>query len=195
MIDLGKLLEIWISRKDKFKKAEDRAKRREDFFNEIQLIEKEEKSGLDQSIVRAKKNSAAQKLTGSGLVTYEFVDYYLRNPNFINFEILSPMVGFWEEVILKTYDEEHKLIKIEIKRWKYRKELFLCFSTCIFYFFIIWLLLKVAHETIEYLAFNLHISESVVGIIYSGVPLIFLCLLLFFCYLFVTLLDLERLVK
>lgn len=28
------------------------------------------------------KNSAAQKLTGSGLVTYEFVDYYYKNPNF-----------------------------------------------------------------------------------------------------------------
>ncbi|MCH7333850.1 hypothetical protein [Acinetobacter modestus] len=195
MIDLGKLLEIWISRKDKFKKAEDRAKRREDFFNEIKLIEAEAKDGLDQSIVRAKKNSAAQKLTGSGLVTYELVEYYLRHPNFINFEILSPMVGFWENVILKTYDEENKLIKIEIKRSAYRKELFLCFATCIFYFFIIWLLLQVAHGTIKYLAYNLHISESLVGMIYSVVPLLFFCLIVFFSFLFLTLLDLERLVK
>ncbi|WP_336942856.1 hypothetical protein [Acinetobacter modestus] len=194
MIDLGKLLEIWISRKDKFKKAEDRAKRREDFFNEIQLIEKEEKSGLDQSIVRAKKNSAAQKLTGSGLVTYEFVDYYLRNPNFINFETLSPMVGFWEDVIKKTYQDE-KLVKIEINNFLYCKELGMSISTFLFSLLMIFLTVIAGKSSIKFLAENLHLSESIIAIVYCAIPLLFVCLSIFFGYLFLTLVDLKRLVK
>lgn len=195
MIDLSKVLEIWISRKDKFKKAEDRATRREDFFKEIKLIETEAKEGLDQSIVRARKNSAAQKLTGSGLVTYEYVDYYLRNPNFINFELITPMVAFWEDTIEKTYDAENRVIKIEIKTWTYRKELLFCFLACVLYFFMIWLTLNVGHGTIKYLAYSLHLSESLVGLVYSVIPLFFFCLLIFFGFLFLTLIDLQRLVK
>ncbi|MCH7294100.1 hypothetical protein [Acinetobacter higginsii] len=195
MIDINKLIEVWITRKDKFKKADERAKRREDFFKEIKLIEDEEKDGLDLSIVRAKKNSAAQKLTGSGLVTYEFVDYYLKNPNFINFEIISPMVAFWDETIQKTYDSENKIIKIEIKPWTFRKELLFCFLACAFNFFMIWLTLHLASGTIKYLAYSLHLSESLIGLVYSILPLFFFCLVIFFGVLFLTLTDLKRLVK
>lgn len=68
MIDLMKAIELFINRKDKFKKAEERATRREVFFKEIAELDNNE--SLDEDRKRAMKNSAAQKLTGSGLVTY-----------------------------------------------------------------------------------------------------------------------------
>ena len=63
------------------------------------------------------KNSAAQKLTGSGLVTYELVDYYYKNPNFVNFEIIAPIVAFWDQTLIKTYDDKEQIIKLEFNRW------------------------------------------------------------------------------
>jgi hypothetical protein len=141
------------------------------------------------------RNSAAQKLTGNGLATYEFVDYYCRHPNFINFEIISPMVAFWDQTLIKTYDDEKRIIKLEFNNWEYKKERIMCFLTCVFLLLGIFFFLRNGNTFINYISSNFYVSQSIVGIAYLIFILGFVWLFLFFGYLLLTLIDLKRLVK
>ncbi|MGC3818636.1 hypothetical protein [Acinetobacter sp. G11] len=193
MIDITKLIEIYISRKDKFKKAEERLKRRETYFEEISAIEINQ--NLNPSQKRAMKNSAAQKLAGSGLATYEFIDYYCRHPNFINFEIISPMVAYWDQTLIKTYDDEEKIIKIEFNKMAYWKEKLLSFFSCILLLIGLIFFAVQGNSIINFISSNYYINTNIIGIAYLIFILGLLGIFLFFGFLFLTLLDLKRLIK
>lgn len=188
-----KLIEIFINRKDKYKKAEERSKRREMYFDEITSIENNH--NLDANQKRALKNSAAQKLTGSGLATYEFLDYYYRHPDFINFEILSPMVAFWDQTLIKTYDNENRIIKLEFNESAYWKELFFAFLSCIFLLAGLIFFAKQGNAIINFISSNYYINTNIIGVAYLIFILGLIGITLFFGFLFLTLLDLKRLVK
>ncbi|WP_312586420.1 hypothetical protein [Acinetobacter sp.] len=193
MIDITKLIEIYISRKDKFKKAEERLKRREAYFEEISAIEKNQ--NLDPYQKRAMKNSAAQKLAGSGLATYEFVDYYCRHPDFINFEVISPMVAYWDQTLIKTYDEGERIVKLEFNKKAYWKEMIFSFISWLFVLVGLIFFAIQANVIINLISSNYYINKNIVGIAYLIFILGLVGITLFFGFLFLTLLDLKRLVK
>lgn len=193
MISLDKLIELYTNRKDSFKKAEERSDRREKYFQEISAIKIN--NDLNEYRKRALKNSAAQKLSGSGLVTYEFVDYYCRNPNFTNFEIIAPIVFLWEQVLKKTYDESGNLIHLEIIWSKYIKELALSFMSFLFIGSLLALLIFKGNTIVNFFSSGFYVSQSIVGIVYLVSLCFVLCALIFFLYLFLSLSDLRRLVK
>ncbi|GAA5562438.1 hypothetical protein Asch02_03973 [Acinetobacter schindleri] len=98
MLDfLWKVIELFINRKNKFQKVKDVLERKKEFFREVARIDEDE--NLDEHEKRALKNALAQVLCGSRTVNYDLVDYYLRNKNFRNFEIISPLVAFWEDAL------------------------------------------------------------------------------------------------
>ncbi|AYA04577.1 hypothetical protein BEN74_18490 [Acinetobacter sp. WCHAc010034] len=193
MIDLMKAIELFINRKDKFKKAEERATRREVFFKEIAELDNNESFDADRK--RAMKNSAAQKLTGSGLVTYELVDYYYKNPNFVNFEIIAPVVAFWDQTLIKTYDDKEQIIKLEFNRWAYRKEQLMALSSCMIMLLALWFFFNYGHAAIHAISSNLYISQSIVAIAYCILLLGLMSGFIFATFLFLTLMDLKRLIK
>ncbi|ATZ63692.1 hypothetical protein [Acinetobacter bereziniae] len=193
MIEITKLIELYINRKDKFKKADERLSRRQEYFKEIQLIEANK--DLNSNEKRALLNSAAQKLTGSGLVTFEFADYYLRHPSFINFEIISPMVAFWDQMLIKTYDEKQKIIKLEINRVKYVKEIASALFSSLFMAIVIFIFVRNGNQIINYLSDNFYVSKSFLGLAYLLFILLLVGLFILFNFIFLTLSDLKRLVK
>ncbi|MDQ9819251.1 hypothetical protein RFY44_10195 [Acinetobacter bereziniae] len=193
MIEITKLIELYINRKDKFKKADERLSRRQEYFKEIQLIEANK--DLNSNEKRALLNSAAQKLTGSGLVTFEFADYYLRHPSFINFEIISPMVAFWDQVLIKAYDEKQKIIKLEINRVKYVKEIASALFSSLFMAIVIFIFVRNGNQIINYLSDNFYVSKSFLGLAYLLFILLLVGLFILFNFIFLTLSDLKRLVK
>lgn len=193
MIDFTKLIELYISRKDKFAKSDDRAKRRNNYFNEISEIDTSKEMTLEEK--RARKNSAAQKLTGNGLASQELVDYYFRHPDFINFEIIASIVGFWDQVLIKTTDENGRITKLDLNLKTYSKEVAMAISSMIFFAFVFLVLMSVGNLFINYMVVNFYISKSVMGIAYLILisPIFFM--FLFILYLFLNLTDLKRLVK
>lgn len=193
MIDFTKLIELYISRKDKFVKSDDRAKRRVDYFKEISEIEASAEMSREEK--RARKNSAAQKLTGNGLASQELVDYYFRHPDFINFEIIAPIVGFWDQVLIKIHDEKGKIIELRLNKTKYSKEVAMAICSLILFAFFFLGLLHLGSGFIDYMSNNFYISKGVMGVAYLVLisPIIFMFLFLF--YLFLNLTDLKRLVK
>ncbi len=193
MIEITKLIELYINRKDKFKKADERLSRRQEYFKEIQLIEANK--DLNSNEKRALLNSAAQKLTGSGLVTFEFADYYLRHPSFINFEIISPMVAFWDQMLIKTYDEKQKIIKLEINRVKYVKEIASALFSSLFMAIVIFIFVRNGNQIINYLSDNFYVSKSFLGLAYLLFILLLVGLFILFNFIFLTLSVLKRLVK
>lgn len=193
MIDFTKLIELYISRKDRFVKSDDRAKRRADYFKEISEIEAS--AEMSQEEKRARKNSAAQKLTGNGLASQELVDYYFRHPDFINFEIIAPIVGFWDQVLIKAIDDDGKITKLELDPKAYRKEVGLASGSLLMTSLFFLLLFNWGSGFINFMANNYYLGKGVVGIAYLVLISPVLMLFMFVFYLLLNLLDLKRLVK
>jgi len=193
MIDLTKLIELYINRKDKFKKLEERGKRRVNYFKEIAEIDADKDITLEEK--RARKNSAAQKLIGNGLATQELVDYYFRHPEFVNFEIIAPIVGFWDQVLIKIYDEDRKIIGLQLNQKLYFKELTMAVSSLILFAFIFIALIYFGNGFINFMAANFYISKSILGVAYLVLVSPIFLMFLFMVYLFLNLTDLKRLVK
>ena len=193
MIDFTKLIELYISRKNKYLKSEERAKRRIEYFKDISDIDADVNMSLDER--RARKNSAAQKLTGTGLVSQEIVDYYYRHSDFINFETIAPIVGFWEQVLVKEYDEQDRIIKLWLDTRMYSKEIGMSIFSLIFFTALFFLLIRFSNTFINFMADSFYLSKSFFGVVYLILisPLFFM--LLFLLYIFINLIDLKRLVK
>lgn len=191
---LIKLIEIFLNRKDKFKKADERYARRVEFFEKVQSIK--EDNDLSEEARRALLDSAAQKLTGSPRVTYEVVDYYIRNKEFINFEVIAPSVWFWDESIKKSYDSESKLINIELDQHGYKKEKkYLGFSVFVMFLITVYFLL-LGHKMVNFLAGSFYVSKSILGPIFLLIPFLFFCFMIFMGVLYMSHNELpELLVK
>lgn len=193
MIDFTKLIELYISRKDSFAKSENRANRRKEYFKEISEINSEKEMSVDEK--RARKNSSAQKLTGNGLVSHELVDYYFRHPSFINFEVVAPIVGFWDQVLIKIYDENGSIIELQLNKAKYSKELAMAIFSIIFFAFVYLVLLNLGNSFINYMVGNFYLSKSFLSVTYLVVISPIFLMFLFMLYLLLNLMDLKRLVK
>ena len=143
---------------------------------------------------RARKNSAAQKLTGNGLASQELVDYYFRHPDFINFEIIAPIVGFWDQILIKTIDDG-KITRLEIDLKAYRKEVGLASGSLLIISLIFLLLLNWGSGFIHFMANNYYLGKGVAGIAYLVFISPVFMLFMFVFYLLLNLTDLKRLVK
>lgn len=103
---LWKAFELYINRKDKFIKAEERFKRRLAFFEEVKKLD--ENNDLYEHEKKTIRNSLAQIVCGSRLVDYELVEYYYSHKKFRNFDVIVPIGSFWDESIVKEYDSSGK---------------------------------------------------------------------------------------
>ncbi|WP_312049214.1 hypothetical protein [Acinetobacter courvalinii] len=171
---LIKLIELFMGRKDKFKKAEDKFLRRKEFFKDVKEIQ-EDKTTSDVE-KRALLNSAAQKLTGSPRSTYEIVNYYLNHKSYVNFEAVAPSVWFWEESVTKTYDDDNQLIKIEIDKNGFKKERRNLRFSFYFLFSATMYFLIFGNLMANYLANNFYMSKQITGLVLIG----------FFLFLFIS---------
>ncbi|EXE15319.1 hypothetical protein J559_0891 [Acinetobacter sp. 983759] len=194
MIELFlKLIELYIGRRDKFKKAGERLIRREQFFKDIDAIDSN--TLIDEDRKRAMKNSLAQIITGSGLVTYELVDYYYRNPHFINFERIAGIVGFWDEVLIKEYDEDRRIIKLRLNRKKFIFEKTLL-GMSVFFTFCFTVFALVGSKELNYFFVNtFYLNQNLVGIILVITCLSLMVFTISLLIMFLALCDLKRLVK
>ncbi|WP_174492727.1 hypothetical protein [Acinetobacter sp. Marseille-Q1623] len=192
MLNLERLLELYLNRKDSFKKAEERMKRREEFFEQIKKIDQMNDVTEDQK--RALKNSASQALAGKASVNFELMDYYHKKPEFVNFEIIAPLVFIWLDLIDKNYIGTN-LRDLRLKKVKYYKELLILTSQNILFTLIFIVLIKYASNCITFISSAFLIGNTISSIGYLCFLGLWLALLLFFIYLWFSLLDLPRLLK
>lgn len=164
-----KIIELFLTHhKNKFKKIEAVLERRQNFIDEVKKIEQNEDLTDDEK--RALKNACAQLVCGSRAVNYELVDYYFRNKNFRNFEIIAPTIAFWEDAVSKEYDENGKIKSIKINAEKYKNERKNMLGTYIFtLLFIGWFCFSYntfAHLLIKFLHVNLIASDYILVTIF-----------------------------
>ncbi|MHA3078762.1 hypothetical protein [Acinetobacter sp. ANC 5502] len=187
---LLKIIELFLThRKNKFKKIEAVLERRQNFIDEVKKIEQNEDLTDDEK--RALKNGCAQLVCGSRFVNFELVDYYFRNKDFRNFEIIAPMVAFWEEAITKEYDENGKIKSIKIHKKNYNKERnYIVFSLFLTVFIDLIFIKKhdwVVNLLIKYLPLNIAIADIIFVVLLA--PLLYLTWLAFFGMM--TVIDLK----
>lgn len=190
---LWKIFELYLNRKDKFTKANERLDRRLKFLNQVKEINANEQ--IDVNEKRALKNGLAQIVCGSRLVDYDLVDYYYRNKNFRNFEVIAPLVAYWDESIIKEFDEAGILKKIIIDEKKYKVEKQNMISTCIF-FLIMNLIIFIFYQGFIGFFVNIFHMDPYVALYVCGVLFLSVTFLVFFTfYGILALYDLRRLVR
>lgn len=190
---LWKIFELYLNRKDKFTKANERLERRLKFLNQVKEINANEQ--IDVNEKRAIKNGLAQIVCGSRLVDYDLVDYYYRNKNFRNFEVIAPLVAYWDESIIKEFDEAGILKKIIIDEKKYSIEKRNMISTCIFFFIVSTIFIIFYQGFIGFFVKIFHM-DSYVALYVCGILFLSITFLVFFTfYGILALYDLRRLVR
>lgn len=190
---LWKIFELYLNRKDKFTKANERLERRLNFLNQVKEINANEQ--IDANEKRAIKNGLAQIVCGSRLVDYDLVDYYYRNKKFRNFEVIAPLVAYWDESIIKEFDEAGILKKIIIDEKKYKVEKQNMISTCIF-FLIMNLIIFIFYQGFIGFFVNIFHMDPYVSLYLCGILFLSVTFLVFFTfYGILTLYDLRRLVR
>lgn len=190
---LWKAFELYLNRKDKFIKAEERLKRRLTFFEEVKKLD--ENNDLDEHEKRSIRNSLAQIVCGSRLVDYELVEYYQKNKNFRNFEVIAPIVAFWDESIVKEYDSSGKLKLIKIHEKKYRSEKINSISSLFFIFSMAILFILFYQRVINAFVVTFHMDTYIALYVCGTLFLIITCLVLFAFYGVMSVFDLRRLLE
>ncbi|PVZ90084.1 hypothetical protein C9426_01520 [Serratia sp. S1B] len=131
---IHKILVLFLERKSKFKRAEERLTRREEFFDGIKKIDNLD---IEEYQKHARRNGLAQTLVGSRLVSYRLVDFVSRNKNIVNFETVSKDLAFWDTSLNIERDNDRNIIGITLNEDEYKKEkrmmlLTLFFNICVF---------------------------------------------------------------
>ncbi|WP_212511405.1 hypothetical protein [Acinetobacter seifertii] len=194
MLDfLWKVIELFINRKNKFQKVKDVLERKKEFFREVARIDEDE--NLDEHEKRALKNALAQVLCGSRTVNYDLVDYYLRNKNFRNFEIISPLVAFWEDALIKEYDKDGRLTLISIDTESYKREKRNIFSILLCTIILIICHVRLhAFTTLIFMNY-LHVNVMIADYIFIAIFVLLIVLALLIFYGCLAIFDLKRLIK
>jgi hypothetical protein len=190
---LWKIFELYLNRKDKFAKTSECLERRLKFLKEVKDIN--DNHNIDENEKRAIKNSLAQIVCGSRLVDYDLVYYYYRNKNFRNFEVIAPLVAYWDELIIKEFDENGILKKIRIDERKYVIEKRNMIGT-FFFFFVINIVFLLFYQRILNVFVTVFHMDSYIALYVCGILFLLITfLVLFALYGVLTLYDLSRLVK
>ena len=116
---IHKILVLFLERKSKFKQAEERLTRREEFFDGIKKIDNLD---IEEYQKHARRNGLAQALVGSRLVSYRLVDFVSRNKNIVNFETVSKDLAFWDTSLNIERDNDRNIISITLNKKEYFKE-------------------------------------------------------------------------
>lgn len=190
---LWKAFELYLNRKDKFIKAEERLKRRLTFFEEVKKLD--ENNDLDEHEKRSIRNSLAQIVCGSRLVDYELVEYYQKNKKFRNFEVIAPIVAFWDESIVKEYESSGELKLIKIHEKKYRSEKINSISSLFFIFSMAILFILFYQRVINTFVVTFHMDTYIALYVCGTLFLIVTCLVLFAFYGVMSVFDLRRLIE
>lgn len=190
---LWKFFELYLNRKDKFTKAKEGLDRRLSFLDEVKKVNA--KDDIDENEKRAIKNSLAQIVCGSRLVDFELVDYYYRNKNFRNFEIITPLVAYWDESIIKEFGENGKIKNIVIDEKKYASEKRNMIGTFVF-FFIVNILFIIFYQMVIGVFVTVFHMDSYIALYVCGILFLLITfLVLFTFYGILALYDLRRLVR
>jgi len=190
---LWKAFELYLNRKDKFIKAEERLKRRLAFFEEVKKLH--ENNDLDEHEKRSIRNSLAQIVCGSRLVDYELVEYYQKNKNFRNFEVIVPIVAFWDESIIKEYDESGRIKSLKIDEKKYSQEKRNTAFTLIYIFLVAILFIIFYQRVINVFVSTFHMDSYIALYVCGAIFLLISFFVIFALYGVMTVIDLRRLVK
>lgn len=126
---IHKILVLFLERKSKFKQAEERLTRREEFFDGIKKIDNLD---IEEYQKHARRNGLAQALVGSRLVSYRLVDFVSRNKNIVNFETVSKDLAFWDTSLNIERDNDRNIIGITLNKKEYFKEKCMMLITFIF---------------------------------------------------------------
>ncbi|HAO26519.1 MAG TPA: hypothetical protein DCQ68_00235 [Chryseobacterium indologenes] len=116
---IHKIALLFVERKNKFQNAEEKLERRIKYFEDIKAIDN---LSIDKAEKRARKNGVAQALVGSQLVSFELIDYLIKNKNINNFEIVAKTLALWDTSLKVDRNENKEIIFIELNTWGFIKE-------------------------------------------------------------------------
>lgn len=189
---IHKLLLLFIERKDKYKHAEEKLQRRVDYFKELKTLED---SNLDEDEKRARRNAIAQRLVGSQLVSFELVDYLIKNKNINNFEIVAKTLALWDTSLKIDRNDDKKITGIGLNTWGFRKEKLMLIITLLFSIFMIVFSIYIFKYNVIWLKSAMMLPEYISIIAMVLLVLGFIALAIFLCITTIILFDLKRIIE
>jgi len=189
---IHKIILLFLERKNKFKSAEDRYNRRAKYFDNLKIITD---LNINEFEKRALRNSAAQELAGSQLISYELMHYLLENKNITNFEIISKNLVLWDNCLDIIRNKNNQIVGISLNNKTYIKEKITMFFLSSFMVFFLFIFILTFKKNVLWLQNAILLPEHISIIILISLFLLLLLFILFFYFITIMLFDLKRIVK
>lgn len=187
-----KVLMLFCERKDKYKHAEEKAIRRDKFFNDIKSIDNSEFNDYEK---RARKNVISQELVGNQLVSFELIDFLIKNKNIINFEIVAKTIALWETSLVISINDKNEITKIIIQKKEYRKEKIMMFISLFFIAFILICSIHFFKLNVIWLTKALMLPEYIAIAFFAFITVMLAILFIFLLISSLILSDLNRIIE
>lgn len=188
---IHKILLLFVERKNKFQNAEEKLERRVKYFEDIKAIDD---LNVDDAEKRARRNAIAQRLVGSQLVSFELVEYLIKNKNINNFEIVAKTLALWDTSLQIYRNQDKKITGIRINTWGFIKEKLMLIITLLFSIFMIGFSIYIFKNNVTWLKNAMMLPEYISIIVMILLVLGFMVLATFLCITTIILFDLKRIV-
>lgn len=143
---------------------------------------------------RARRNALAQRLVGSQLVSFELVDYLIKNKNINNFEIVAKTLALWDTSLKIDRNDDKKITGIGLNTWGFRKEKLMLIITLLFSIFMLVFSIYIFKYNVIWLKSTMMLPEYISIIAMILLVLGFIALAIFLCITTIILFDLKRIV-
>lgn len=189
---IHKILLLFVERKNKFHNAEEKLVRRVEYFEDIKAVD-----SLDVDVVekRARKNAVAQVLVGSQLVSYQLIDFLIKNENITNYEIVAKTLALWDTSLIINKNDDNQIIGISLNTYEFIKEKIMLLITLIFIIFMFIFSIYIFKDNVLWLKSALMLSEYVSIIVILSLVLGLLAVAVFLFITTIVLFDLKRIVE
>lgn len=188
---IHKILLLFVERKNKFQNAEEKLERRVKYFEDIKAIDD---LNVDDAEKRARRNAIAQRLVGSQLVSFELVDYLIKNKNINNFEIVAKTLALWDTSLKIDRNKDNQITGIDLNNCEFVKEKTMLSITLLLAIFLFIFSIYIFKKNVLWLKGALMLPEYIPIIVMISLIVGLLTVGLFLFITTIVLFDLKRII-
>ncbi len=189
---IHKILLLFVERKNKFQRAEEKLERRIKYFEDIKAIDD---LNVDEAEKRARKNTAAQALVGSEIVSYRLIEFLIKNKNIINYEIVAKTLALWDTSLKIDKNEDNQITGIYLNNFKFIKEKAILSLTLLLVIFLFIFSIYIFKENVLWVKYALMLPEYISIMLMMSLTVGLLIVGVFLFITLIVLFDLKRIVE
>ena len=129
------------------------------------------------------------------MVSYQLIDFLIKNENITNYEIVAKTLALWDTSLIINKNDDNQIIGISLNTYEFIKEKIMLLITLIFIIFMFIFSIYIFKDNVVWLKSALMLPEYVSIIVILSLVLGLLAVAVFLFITTIVLFDLKRIVE